>query len=223
VRTYYIDNANMTLNIYTVNMIKSKDKYHHGNLRNTLIEIATELLAEDGAHSLSLRKIAQKAGVSHNAPYMHFTDKEAVLAAIAEAGFRLLSVEVETAINQVKKDTEKQLIAASCAYVNFALAHPHHLQVMFRHYDAEKYPNLIQISQASLDQLLKIVEAGQKNGSLIAGNPHEITKTIWALVHGVAALSIAYESKMMLSDKNSTEEVVNTFVQLLLNGLSKGV
>ena len=52
-------------------------KYHHGDLRNTLIEIATVLLAEEGVHGVSLRKMAQQAGVSHNAPYMHFADKEA--------------------------------------------------------------------------------------------------------------------------------------------------
>jgi AcrR family transcriptional regulator len=73
-------------------------KYHHGNLRNALIAIATELLAEEGVHALSLRKMAQRAGVSHNAPYMHFADREAVLVAIAEEGFRLLSVEVESTI-----------------------------------------------------------------------------------------------------------------------------
>lgn len=201
--------------------MKPKDKYHHGNLRNKLIAIATELLSEEGAHSLSLRKISQRAGVSHNAPYMHFADKEAVLAAIAEEGFRLLSAQVETAINEVNKDTKQQLIAASSAYVNFALQHSNHLQVMFCYYNPEKYPSLIEVSQASLDQLFKIVQAGQKDGTLIAGNPHEITKTIWALVHGVAAISIAYESKIILPEKNSAQEVVSTFVTLLLNGLAR--
>ncbi|MFN6540151.1 MAG: TetR/AcrR family transcriptional regulator [Nostoc sp. EkiNYC01] len=201
--------------------MKPKDKYHHGNLRNKLIAIATELLSEEGAHGLSLRKISQRAGVSHNAPYMHFADKEAVLAAIAEEGFRLLSKQVETAINEVNKDTKQQLIAASSAYVNFALEHSNHLQVMFCYYNPEKYPSLIEVSQASLDQLFKIVQAGQKDGTLIAGNPHEITKTIWALVHGVAAISIAYESKILLPEKNSAQEVVSTFVTLLLNGLAR--
>ncbi|WP_392481408.1 TetR/AcrR family transcriptional regulator [Nostoc sp. C110] len=201
--------------------MKPKDKYHHGNLRNKLIAIATELLSEEGAHSLSLRKISQRAGVSHNAPYMHFADKEAVLAAIAEEGFRLLSVQVETAIKEVNKDTKQQLIAASSAYVNFALEHSNHLQVMFCYYNPEKYPSLIEVSQTSLDQLFKIVQAGQKDGTLIAGNPHEITKTIWALVHGVAAISIAYESKIILPEKKSAQEVVSTFVTLLLNGLAR--
>ncbi|MBD2511951.1 MULTISPECIES: TetR/AcrR family transcriptional regulator [unclassified Nostoc] len=201
--------------------MKPKDKYHHGNLRNKLIAIATELLSEEGAHSLSLRKISQRAGVSHNAPYMHFADKEAVLAAIAEEGFRLLSAQVETAIKEVNKDTKQQLIAASSAYVNFALEHSNHLQVMFCYYNPEKYPSLIEVSQTSLDQLFKIVQAGQKDGTLIAGNPHEITKTIWALVHGVAAISIAYESKIILPEKNSAQEVVSTFVTLLLNGLAR--
>ncbi|MBD2411740.1 TetR family transcriptional regulator [Nostoc calcicola FACHB-389] len=201
--------------------MKPKEKYHHGNLRNKLIAIATELLSEEGAHGLSLRKISQRAGVSHNAPYMHFADKEAVLAAIAEEGFRLLSTQVETAINEVNKDTKQQLIAASSAYVNFALEHSNHLQVMFCYYNPEKYPSLIEVSQASLDQLFKIVQAGQQDGTLIAGNPHEITKTIWALVHGVAAISIAYESKILLPEKNSAQEVVSTFVTLLLNGLAR--
>ncbi|MFN6462927.1 MAG: TetR/AcrR family transcriptional regulator [Nostoc sp. DedVER02] len=200
--------------------MKPTDKYHHGNLRNKLIAIATELLSEEGAHSLSLRKISQRAGVSHNAPYMHFADKEAVLAAIAEEGFRLLSTQVETAVDKVNKNTKQQLIAASSAYVNFALQHSNHLQVMFCYYNPEKYPSLIEVSQASLDQLFKIVQAGQKDGTLIAGNPHEITKTIWALVHGVAAISIAYESKILLPEKNSAQEVVSTFVTLLLNGLA---
>ncbi|ACC81637.1 TetR/AcrR family transcriptional regulator [Nostoc punctiforme] len=201
--------------------MKPKDKYHHGNLRNKLIAIATELLSEEGAHSLSLRKISQRAGVSHNAPYMHFADKEAVLAAIAEEGFRLLSAQVETAVDKVNQNTKQQLIAASSAYVNFALQHSNHLQVMFCYYNREKYPSLIEVSQASLDQLFKIVQAGQKDGTLIAGNPHEITKTIWALVHGVAAISIAYESKILLPEKNSAQEVVSTFVTLLLNGLAR--
>ena len=84
-------------------------KYHHGNLRNALLAIATELLVEDGIQALSLRKMAQRAGVSHNAPYMHFADKEAVLAAIAEEGFRRLAIEVEAAISQAGQSSRQQI------------------------------------------------------------------------------------------------------------------
>jgi AcrR family transcriptional regulator len=195
-------------------------KYHHGDLRNVLIAIATELLAEEGTQGLSLRKIAQKAGVSHNAPYMHFGDKEAVLAAIAAEGFRLLAIAVESAIATAAKGTREQLIAVSTAYVNFAIDRPHHLQVMFYPYDPAKYPEAISASQASLNRLLELVRTGQENRTLIAGNPQEMTKTIWAMVHGIATISIAYKTNILLADDATIDGTVAIFVNFLLNGLA---
>ena len=200
-------------------MSKARGRYHHGALRNTLIAVATELLSEGGTHALSLRKMAQKAGVSHNAPYMHLADKEAVLAAIAEVGFRLLSEQVKVAVVE-SENTRNQLIAASRAYVKFALANPNHLQVMFRHYEVLKYPALIESSQKSLNQLFEIIIRGQAEGVFINKNPHEITKAIWSLIHGVAAISIAYKETIILPEKKSTEEVVETFVNLFIDGLA---
>ncbi|NEQ46570.1 MAG: TetR/AcrR family transcriptional regulator [Leptolyngbya sp. SIOISBB] len=195
-------------------------KYHHGDLRNTLLAIATELLAENGVQALSLRKMAQRAGVSHNAPYMHFPDKDAVLAAIAEEGFRLLTVDVESAISQAGDNTHQQLIAASQAYVNFALNHSSHMQVMFRSTDLAKYPQLVEASQSSLNQLFELVKSGQEQGDLKSSDTHEMTKAIWAMVHGVAAISIAYEPTTLLPGQASVEDVVSKFVNLLLDGLT---
>jgi AcrR family transcriptional regulator len=195
-------------------------KYHHGDLRNVLIAIATELLAEEGTQGLSLRKIAQKAGVSHNAPYMHFGDKEAVLAAIAAEGFRLLTIAVESAIATSAQGTREQLIAVSTAYVNFAIDRPHHLQVMFYPYDPAKYPEAISASQASLNRLLELVSTGQENRTLIAGNPQAMTKAIWAMVHGIATISIAYKTNILLADDATIEGTVSIFVNFLLNGLA---
>ena len=194
-------------------------KYHHGNLRNTLLTIAVELLAEDGVHALSMRKMAQRAGVSHNAPYMHFRDKDAVLAAIAEEGFILLAIEVESAIAKADKSARQQLIAASETYVRFALDRADRLQVMFRPIEVEKYPKLLEVSQASLNRLFEIVKAGQEKGELRSGDPHEMTKAIWTMVHGIAALSIAYKT-LLLPEKNSVEDVVITLMNYLLDGLA---
>jgi hypothetical protein len=108
-----------------------------------------------------------------------------VLAAIAEEGFRLLSVEVESAISTAGNSTRQQLMAASNAYVNFAIDRPDRLQVMFYPYNAVKYPQAIAASQASLDRLLELVKTGQENETLISGNPQEMTKAIWAMAkHG---------------------------------------
>jgi AcrR family transcriptional regulator len=194
-------------------------KYHHGNLRKALIEIATDLLAEGGVQSLSLRKIALKAGVSHNAPYMHFTDKEAILVAIAEEGFRILAVDVESAISQTGHNTREQLIAASQAYVRFALGHPDQLQVMFRSVDHTKYPSLVETSQASLKRLFDLVKSGQENGELNSGDTQAMTKAIWAMVHGISAISITYKTSIMPSLKSS-EETTSMFVSFLLDGLA---
>lgn len=195
-------------------------KYHHGNLRNTLLEIATELLAEDGVRGLSLRKMAQRAGVSHNAPYMHFADKDAVLAAIAEEGFRLLAIEVESAISIPGQTSRHQLIAVSEAYVRFAIDRSEHLQIMFRATDPQKYPSLEEVSQASLHRLFEIVKTGQENRELRAGDTAEMTRAIWAMVHGVATLSIAYKTTVLLPERNSVADTVTTLVNFLLDGLA---
>jgi AcrR family transcriptional regulator len=194
-------------------------KYHHGDLRNTFITIAIALLAEEGIHGLSLRKISQRAGVSHNAPYMHFADKEAVLAAIAEAGFRQLTQQVEAAIARSDGSTRQRLIAASCAYVDFALSHRHQLQVMFRPGDVAKYPNLVEASETSISHLLAIVQSGQAKGELMKGDPHTMTKAIWAMAHGVATVSIADQAEDSLTEKTAIDDQVAIFIGFLLDGL----
>ncbi len=194
--------------------------YHHGDLRNTLIAIATELLAEEGVQGLSLRKMAQKAGVSHNAPYMHFADKQAVLAAIAEAGFHLLAVEVESATATAGKSTRQQLVAACTAYVNFAIDRANHVQVMFHPFDLEQYPSLLAASQVALNLLFAIVKSGQINGELKSGDPHAITKAIWAMVHGVATISIANRTTNLLLKNDLGENTVSVFISFLLDGLA---
>jgi AcrR family transcriptional regulator len=194
-------------------------KYHHGDLRNALVEIATELLAEEGVQGLSLRKMAQRAGVSHNAPYMHFADKEAVLAAIAEAGFRSLAVEVQAAISQADCSTRHQLVAASNAYVKFAIDRANHVQVMFHPFDLEKYPSLLIASQASLNLLFELVKSGQEQGELKSEDIQGMTKSIWAMIHGIANISISYKTNI-LPGQNSTEDTVSMFVNFLLDGLA---
>jgi AcrR family transcriptional regulator len=194
-------------------------KYHHGDLRNVLITSAIALLAKEGVHGLSLRKIAQLAGVSHNAPYMHFADKEAVLAAIAEAGFRQLTQQVEAAIARSDGSTRQRLIAASFAYVDFALSHRHQLQVMFRPGDVAKYPNLVEASEASISHLLAIVQSGQAKGELMKGDPHTMTKAIWAMAHGVATVAIANRAEDSSTEKTAIDDQVAIFIGFLLDGL----
>src|SRR5579885_1357404 len=98
--------------------------YHHGDLRHTLIQAGVELLAEEGAQELDLRKVARRAGVSHAAPYRHFADKQALIAAVTEEGFRLLAEEIQVALREVSDEPFEQLLGIARAYVHFAKAHP---------------------------------------------------------------------------------------------------
>lgn len=109
---------------------KPKDGYHHGNLREVLLRAAIELIAERGAHGLSLRECARRAGVSHAAPYRHFADKDALLFAIAQLGFEKLYAAGIAAMEGVDDPLER-LDAYGVAYVRFALENPVLLRVMF--------------------------------------------------------------------------------------------
>src|SRR5215831_1055457 len=104
--------------------------YHHGNLREALLGAAIRLIAEVGPTAFTLREVARRAGVSHNAPYRHFRDREDLLAAVAAQGFRELTrAMIEAAAG--KSDALERLKCAGLGYVTFALRRPEHFTVMF--------------------------------------------------------------------------------------------
>ena len=87
-----------------------KKTYHHGDLKNALIRAGVDILAKDGVTGLSLRKVALKAGVSHSAPYAHFADKQALIAAISTEGFRQLYERVSRVTEKYRNQPDKQLL-----------------------------------------------------------------------------------------------------------------
>src|SRR5256885_14536758 len=96
-----------------------RDTYHHGDLRNALIDVALTQIAVEGARALSLREVARAAGVSHTASYRHFPNKESLLAAIAEQGFVMLGDAVGAAVQAHPDDPLAALQASGVAYVEF--------------------------------------------------------------------------------------------------------
>ena len=99
---------------------RPKPPYHHGDLRPAMIEAGLKVLRKEGLHALTLRRVAREAHVSPAAPYRHFSDKQALLAAIAESGFRELHRLLETARAKRPGDPD----AAGQAYLAFALKQP---------------------------------------------------------------------------------------------------
>jgi AcrR family transcriptional regulator len=104
--------------------------YHHGDLRRSLIDAGCAMLREEQNWTFSLREVARKAGVSHNAPYNHFTDKNDLLAAVAATGFEELRERMLSSVAKIK-DPKAALIKSASAYVDFGLENPARYRLMF--------------------------------------------------------------------------------------------
>jgi len=167
---------------------KRKRAYHHGDLRAALISAATELLSEEGGErGISLTAAAARAGVSAAAPYRHFADKEALLAAVAEAGFRRLRDALAEAA--AARAGLERLAAVGAAYVKFAREAPASFRLMFgADVDKLRHPSLLEAAFAALGTLLAVVSEAQGAGVLAGDDPSRVAVPLWGLVHGLATL-----------------------------------
>ncbi|WP_054159101.1 TetR/AcrR family transcriptional regulator [Rhizobium sp. AAP43] len=111
-------------------MAKQKS-YHHGDLRQALIETGLAMLEEGGLEGLTLRKLAARVGVSHAAPEHHFPSLRHLMTAFAAEGFRLFGASMRSAMAQAPDDPAEQLRAASRGYLAFATSRPHLFRLMF--------------------------------------------------------------------------------------------
>jgi AcrR family transcriptional regulator len=162
--------------------------YHHGNLRPALLKAAIRLIAEVGPTAFTLREVARRAGVSHNAPYRHFRDRDALMAAVAAEGFRELTQAMLEAAAP-KSDALDRLKRAGLGYVSFALRRPEHFTVMF---DApitkRKHPD--SAAEQAFSTLLGFVKGCQDAGRLPSGDVRQLALLAWTMVHGIAKLAI---------------------------------
>ena len=167
-----------------------KKTYHHGDLKNALIKAGVEILAKDGVSGLSLRKVASRAGVSHTAPYSHFVDKQALIAAISTEGFRQLYERISLVAEKNKTKPSRQLSEVAWAYVQFAMDDRDRFKVMFSGVlEKEKeYPEFVTESQRNFQLVQGIVEANQAAGVLSGGPADLVTLSAWGIVHGFIML-----------------------------------
>ena len=115
-------------------MSSSTSDYHHGNLRQSLLEASIKLLDNEGFDALSLRRLAEEVGVSRQAPYHHFRDKQALLAAIGEEGFSRLNQMLAIVTDDQTLSLDERLYQAVLGYFNFALDHTALYRLMFGQY-----------------------------------------------------------------------------------------
>jgi AcrR family transcriptional regulator len=167
--------------------------YHHGALRQALIEATEALLAEKGAEGFSLREVARRAGVSPAAPAHHFGDAAGLLTAVATLGFEGLTRALQAGDARGAGDPRAALREQGVEYVRFALRHPGRFRLMFRsgklHDDAE----LERHARAAFLVLAHGVGRACGVGAAwpLPAEPLHAVTALWSLVHGYAHLAIA--------------------------------
>lgn len=175
----------MLANVNMALMLRRKRSYHHGDLRRALMDAAIALVAETGSTAAAtLREVARRAGVSHNAPSRHFEDKGALLAAIAEEGFVALIAELQAA--RGASDAAERFAGTGVAYLTFARRCPAHLVVMFGPELAKARTTDLQRLANDAFQIIKAM-AGDA-GILDAEKARQHGVVIWSYVHGLASL-----------------------------------
>ncbi|HWR40817.1 MAG TPA: TetR/AcrR family transcriptional regulator [Patescibacteria group bacterium] len=174
-------------------MITPKDQshYHHGNLREALIQTALQILAVDGVAGLTLRKVAKAAGVSHAAPAHHFKDKTALVASVAAEGFRILSKEL-LGVADIHQDSKEQLIRLVRTYVGFAQREVELFRLIFGPSapDYREYPELYEAGIECWNTLVQLVITIMKDQEITNCEPDLLAFSLWAHTQGVASLIV---------------------------------
>lgn len=164
----------------------SRATYHHGSLRDALLDATADLIAREGTSGFSLRKVAKLAGVSPSAPAHHFGDTRGLLTAVSSDGFRHLIA----AFEDVDPDLPpfERLIESNRAYVRVAQQRPGHIAVMFRDDLVDRLdPTDASLATTSLAMFTKVVADALQD----AGSDADVdltAKTIWATCHGIVHL-----------------------------------
>jgi AcrR family transcriptional regulator len=199
---------------------RPKRAYHHGNLPAALVGCAAELIGAHGPEALTLREVAKRAGVSHAAPYRHFKDKAALLAAVAEEGFREMTQDMVDAAGGAGPDPMDRFQATGLAYVRFAVSHPAHFRLMFGPAVPDKlaHPSLAESARQAFSTLMDQIAACQTAGLVRGGDPADLALPAWSIVHGLASLIV--DRQVGSGDASATEELARTITAAVMLGLA---
>ena len=189
--------------------------YHHGSLREALLRAAEVALEAHGASRLSLRDLSRTVGVSHTSPRRHFTNKQALLDALARTGFQRLDATLGQVAKGRGRNFGMQLTRAAQAYVGFALKHPALWALMFEAKHRVGAPrDLLEASDAAFSHIPAILKAGQAAGEIVEGDPARLSLTLSAALQGLVSISTDGKFKSV-----PLETLVPAMVKHILLGL----
>lgn len=193
--------------------------YHHGNLKQALLDKALAQLKEVGPDKLSLRALARDIGVSQTAPYRHFSDKTDLLACLAAEGFRRLR---DATLRVIKEHDGalQQLHASGRAYVLFARQNADLYRLMFGPMIPPEldHEELKSAGNEALSTFISIIHHGIERGAIAPENPMVWANCAWCMVHGIASLLI--DDRFMCTETQFLDEDLEKALALLERGMA---
>ncbi len=203
-----------------VSSTNKKAKYHHGDLREALIQSATSMIEKDGVNNLSLRKLAEQVNVSRTAAYHHFKDKHDLLCAIAAQGFAQWTEMAETINNDDSLSPQEKFKQFFLKYIQFAIDNSAIYELMFGHQlwqSGDDNSTLTSVSYPCFQYQVEMTRTWQQQGIFPSSeNPTRLAQVTWATMHGLAKLYI----DGIYTQSSTIEEMCETAINLLLNNSS---
>lgn len=197
-----------------------RQSYHHGNLREALVEAAVELIEQVGPQSFTLAEAARRAGVSPAAPYRHFKGRDDLLEEVARRGFVEFADQMQAAYDDGKPNPLQALARVGACYLQFANDHPGYYTAMFESNVAVvSNPELWETSERAFDVLVRSADAlAQRLPKEERPPVRMVANHIWALSHGVVELFA--RSKNYSRTPVSPEDMLGSGVAIYLRGLN---
>jgi len=195
--------------------------YHHGNLRQVLIDAGLELL-EEGKVDLTLRAVAKRAGVSHTAPYNHFDGKHGLLARIAIQGFEELERTTENARGTAGPNAGDQLFATGLAYIRFGAQRPALYRLMFGPRRINTLSEEVEAAGfAAFEVLVRVMQDGVSSREFRDADPYASAFTSWALVQGMTQMVLDQNGLPGTKDHNEIENCLRTAHATMMDGMRR--
>lgn len=195
--------------------------YHHGALKEALVDAARSLIAERGPDGFTLLEAARMAGVSPAAPYRHFKDRQDLIIEVARRGFALFADRLETAWAEEGADRDAAFLAMGRAYMAFARQEPGYYGAMF----GQGLKTATTESGAGPEaerafRLLAQAAFSRSKSAATGTDPFLVGAHIWAISHGVATLYLPREASLPVSPERILESAVRTYLKGLASGES---
>lgn len=196
--------------------------YHHGNLRQALIDMAVTVAEETGKDIISVREVARRLGVSSGAPFRHFPDRESLMTAVAEEALARLRLRVERDQLDAPAAPIARLKTLGRTFIHWALQNPTQFRLVSsrRLFEFDRSASLPVHFDAVRQITMSLVEQAQLAGQLPSGALPEMALALRALVYGLARMQVDGQLPQWRVDTSETERTLISAMDLIIDGLS---